>query len=1838
MPVASVELLEQLKNKVSARNDAIFKKSVENWLNSSLSTSYRLVEYTVMKFYSDECDKVIAAKRSVLREIDSKNSQALHLFDNDTASRKYQLEVSLKQPYGEPSVRDVSTSAVEDHRDNLLRELERARSEGRNRLVQELNNEYGRIDHIETKEVTRKLAELSAVIQTVKERLKSDQAYMLAQIVNDAFVTKQVQGGLQNICDAVSFFVEQHLWATTDSVLVLDAYAVDRYTAPWHLWCEAVSNVMNSVGSNTWGNVAFSNFDGYVKWAAKVKPLDEEVNAFAQYCQKKIPILSLSDREMTPNLRNYLYAPSQLSALYVNQQRSGIKNFAYTADDRASSIDLCFRRVDWLRVIEAMLPWSPCYSALGQATMSPVLALSLDEVSSYLKNNTVKIIVLNVGTENEPLWTLMRYGTNQLDIFVPTSADNAFAKDLSERIKNQVNCVLNPIKINFVTVNIDQHDIEKQVQTADITGQLWTAVLATRVLPFCLECNTVGKGVTLDRYRHQLPFSVLMESALGSAVIRSSLALPYSWLYKDREEISRRYAQRTFWNSPGTLDQAWSFQKSQLNHIKACLNVDGAGFDNMHYFLAANDAGAMTLQTKKNEEPTWFFSPTKSISGLNPGSQRSVLTQFDFYYAMTVVYQQGIKRFDIDDPKHASWNKHWQDCAKEFTVSTSIKGIRSLVDSYASLMTVAPVSPTLPVLLKYTASCAARNRLMKKHFSQEAITSSTASYQLWGETDQYVLSLLMRADAMKTPQEMESFCHRLTLFLGAQGNKGWIQDYCVDQPAPKDEQENFIWEFAQIAQMGLRGLEVIFNNCPKWNGLKKPLSSLTFDLNGQTTRADEYIDCLTKYAADYNKYKLPWFNLVMPIHVEIELANSMAFLMIELSRHPDAQANKEKNGIYLYNMEHQPVEARIAFLTQLLNKVQSNVITTMITIPQYDLKATVANLKECQAHDLYRQIQNAILNNQRLKRAELVKTNTAQLQYFVSNHSLPNVKEMRDVKNDVVMRPSETEKEYIISGGSYGIQQQLQQAQQQQQQIANKKHVELAKKVDVEEELQIVIYRSKGEELWTKETIDEHGRTYWDQLPETVRSLSGFDAQKATPLKELFSAWVGSEHNAAFVVRYMEPEAAEKIMQFAPTFRYGLYHDNLPPGFFLAKKENDLVLCFDRAKEQNEMNTIAYAAVNGRLTPRQARKIILEEPAQVEATPGGDDRQFEMMPKRLSSNSDQVKAGFWCHLVTPQAPRDEYVQAARAALNESADAATELLDARVQASLQVSAFKSNKKPFASVQVETVMHMQQWASFVKNTSFIEHLFLHDRNNEMLNEKQIKKHLHAFGQITHLYDSLPVKHEQQGSSQFMSLVSEFERTFKKVEYLYIWRDRILTPLSNWSTCLSKREINAMVQSLHILQKKPVHAELWWRLVDRHGATVGPVQYAPLWASFCQLIEYMEGQSLIFSDEFSAQWVKLLLSDSMTINGQILLERMQSVLRRIAHSAMDGDDAKKYQQEVLNHLSEIDWSHDGLFYASRYDALSGFWDTDLVERHFDFSVAEKKSYFPSFDFFQLTENASVEEGIHQEFVSALRYLARHFSNNATHYWNVAKPFFNQYWFNNDKIKALDSSTRTALLRLLMKSFVVGQNRMQDFNADVLNQLIELGLQDKTKQNALQELSLLGSLENAGPRDIVWPVHFENLPQLIKLFTTESGQKFLKNQGVSIEFLRGSEVALNCFKAMDPAQSGTVDELLVQWLEKQDAYPYLMTYPWLILPIVNQSEDSTSEHDALMEVHKRGGKEYARLTKQMHSIDFNGSTYLPSFNDLSAGLTLNSIPQFLQCATTNTHNNGTTMLLFDI
>ncbi len=1540
--------IESMSHSVLIKNTKYLRATYELQIKHSLEKNYQAFKTQLHRVYLQQSNQISTQAQKLLKAFRDKQKvelEQIHArFENEVQQQRITVLESSDKAHETRSVQ------LKEKQAKQLEQFIKTQGIAYNECV---TSEKQREDML--------LAQLKKQYELILLDIGQEHQRIVDFLQTPSFFNQHIHPGLNAIAHAVTYFFSHHSWAIQDEQLIHYCFDCQQPQSPWAPWYNALLRQITELPSF----MQYSTLDEYSAWSTQAKPLESTFRAWEHSWSNAVPTPSLSDRDMMLYLQHILYAKKQLSFLYAGNQRQGIKSLSYR--DNANTrhdVDLSFHRVDWLRAINTMLPWSSMASSSDDA-LSSVLALSLTEVKNYCAHQQIRLFIVNAASEQDPLWFVMqRLSSGKWNIYLPVS--EGLFSPLTQRFEQHMPALSGVVTIEAIErVSLAQHGLEKN---HGLTLELiWHSVLGARILPFCLGIPGVTHTL-LSHYRHTVPISFLLESTLSCALREQE---DNNSIYTSREEVALRYIARSFWKEHSKLHEAWIVASNRLAHYKESLNFTlkpatfslgvfsfgnknraWASFAHSQEFLCAIDAHAITIEYHETKPPVIAISSVYSTVG-----SKLSLNKYDFFYLMSLVYQQQVQRVDCasDAAALAQWSRHWSDEDGEFLVTkgqlkeknpTQPAGLRNLLDCNITLTTVTGVTTVFPEVLKYAAACAARNRLMSTGFSSNALNASNAMNDLWDETGTRMVHVLAPV-AQYSEEELLAFCSEVTHFTGAQSASGWMGRGCPDE---RSEAPKHIWPFAQIAPMGRRGLSALFK---QWEQMDVLLPALTFDLNCHYLSAAEYLESVCQYAQLHGQKKLPRINLIMPFACgQLPLAQVMGSLLGALDNRAPQGPYTNANALFLYEMQVQPVALRQLFLKSLLHEVQSKKIITMVVIPSFDGRVSIQNAAECEVHDLYRQLQNAILNNRRMQQVIQLQCATQQLNAYLNGQALPPINAVLAVKEQLVMPASTEEAQYVIGGGEHGIQQQLQQSQQKQRQVTQQQHIELMKQVEVEEEIQIFNYRGINKVLWTRETIDQEGLGYWNKLPSDVRKCSGFNAQSKKPLAQLFNLWVGSAQQTSQIVHYIEAEAGLKIMCHAGVFRFGLAHNNLPPGFFLARKEELLVLCFDEQKERAELQHYARAVEQGLVTPKQAKKIILPEVPLPQEMPGGDDRQFVIMPMTLAA--EDVKPGYWRHLTTLATKQKGYFATARTILHESAHADAALLDARIQASLQAKTFKRSWQPTAAEQEQSVAHIQQWArGFIPDPTFVKALFLYDRTHQVLPTEQVKNHLQAFGQITHVYDPVAGAKEQCGSYLFMRLAEQMVSVFRhQPEYLYIWRDRLLSPVKNWTFCLSRLETEAMVHSLRVLNAKHTHADFWWRLVDAHGATVGPMHYAPLWASCYQLFEYIDEHELILSATVLQQWTLLMRQEP--INGQVLIERILSVLKQIARYAVDGDSAQHYQQDILNHLNEINWHHDGFYYACCLEGLVGYWDKDLLTQAFNYNSAVRASYIPSFDDF--------------------------------------------------------------------------------------------------------------------------------------------------------------------------------------------------------------------------------------------------------------------------------------------
>lgn len=1782
-------------------NTALLLKEAQTSISQSIQSKQKAVEEHIKTLYDNRLNAVVGLKKSTIASLERDRKAWKNNFETETQQLLSEVERALKAKYPESQSYLWGWSRPAGYDLELRQAQDKIRNERRGLFEQQnppLEVKYqSDIQAAQDKE-SRDLNELNQINAAITRKTQDEFVRIKAKY-DDAFLLSHISQGLNAISAAVPRFYTEHSELSNDPELIRACFRVSREATPWSNWRHAVLNVMNGFRYKTFCAERLTYMNDMPDWVNKTMPFSEVMDQFEADCKRYIPVVTLEPAIVDPYMRCFLYAPTQLKTLYAEAMRAGIYSFSWS--DRGQP-ELKFRRMDWLRSIYNLLPWSRFDKTMHQSSvLSNVLALTLDELDKYIDSVSNQVIIVNVSTEETPLWVVLKGdNTNGWMAYVPEAKDPFVA--INQQVKDQLQAKgLN--KLSFVAVDISKNfDNESQDVAVDL---LWNSIIGGRIVPYCM--NPMSTSVDISQFRASIPFPLLLESTLACAQRASSIST-------SQGDLCRNYGLRPL--SKTFVSAVDVFSEFSTPLVKACFDYYRAtpSFINQQQFLAAFDENAFALRHEHELSPSTLKINLKKVRSLSHSYNQRDLSKYDLFYFMLLVHQYRMHTIEINSPLFNDYS--FYDCSTDFTLNSQgllperkSTSFTSIINSNASITTVTKPSPLLPPALIYLAECAARNRLMKPYFSKEAIASEYANVDLWKETEKEVFRLLEVVSVMPEAQ-LEHFIAELCQFTGASGTPGWLKEGCIDKPVT--EQQKMFWEFAQIAQMGACGIDLIIKH---WNKGQSFFPALTFDLNCQTLKPAAYLNCLRSYANQYKTNPLPRLNLVMPLEGIHE--KEFVIAMAELLDLMDTQSAFAKDkAIYLYNFESQTVHARISCLEQLLILVKNKSIKTLIHIPSYDISATAKNSDECKAHDLYRQIQNAAYNNRRLLTVDAVKKNTASLRTYLVKAPLPIVTPLLDVQEVLAVTPSHEESEYVLAHSANGIQQQLQQEQQQQRQVAQQRQVEVAQKVEVEQEVQIAVYRGSGQDLWTRDSIETKGKALWDQIPESSKVYSGYNATHDTPLTDLFDSWVGSNQPAKFVVKYIEPSACEKIMQHASYFRFGLYYDNLPPGFFLAwKNTDDLVLCFDKTKEQEELFTLAQGAQYGTLTPRQMRKMILLTPEKPQLF-HGDDRQFELLPS--GADSSKIKPSYWRQLATRE-HRPEYLEAAQKVWPINANNPM-TLDAKVQSALQLSNYGSKSNPQVSKQQETVMMLQRWISTfsASNPNLAQALFIQKRDGTAHEKGDARSHLKAFGQIALAYDAQPLSNEHYGSRLFMQLAGQIQEHYaSKPEYFFIWRDRLLSTSENWTERLTKAEVDATIQSLRVLKDKPTHTAFWWALVDAHGATVGPLQYAPLWNSAYQFFQYLDEQGLVLSPLVFSQWQQLMQQPG--INGQVLLERMVSVMKKISSQAVNRADSIQYQQHLLNHLNDIDWHHDGLFYANRFEGINGFWDEAFLAQQFKYHSSKLPSYTPSFDQFTIVADETKQSA--QEQAAIVRFLGRLYANDGLHYKQVSQ-FFSSVWTKNEALAKLKPAERIDLLRLLLKSYVLGQDRLQTQPQETLNKLIQL-ISSAGKATVLKKISYLLSIDSIAKRDLIWPLHFHYLPDVVQALSSPEFELYLAKltpkSADGLALIKQIELAMNCFNSSPMQEQAeqfgvTTAELLHYWLKQKESKPYLKTFPWLSLSLMKSPAALATAEVALTNLVTQGGREYTHLSTQLQSIDYSRTTYLPDTNEIIAGLPLTS------------------------
>ncbi len=707
---------------------------------------------------------------------------------------------------------------------------------------------------------------------------------------------------------------------------------------------------------------------------------------------------------------------------------------------------------------------------------------------------------------------------------------------------------------------------------------------------------------------------------------------------------------------------------------------------------------------------------------------------------------------------------------------------------------LAPINPTFI----YATQCAARNRFLASIAPNKLNDKSLPKeIKWWPLAASKLLAFFQQPLYFDNPgplyAEDEAFIQE---YLTHYKKVTLRQDYQVLMQSTSDR----VWQLAQITQMGRLGLDILFQQLEeeylsRWNNnepaklQEAPNLICTFDLSGNYTEGTlPYIDYLTgkieEFAPELGQCS-PLFkriSFILPHADELtpECITQIKQCINALYQRQRVHQDDEPCDILFYNLAMGTAPEK-AFLTMLQEFSAQPDFYHMFRMPSWD---RVTKLTDSSSKNTYRDLQNQIGNNQRLKNQHQLRQATDVLGEAVLGKLKPGLQlhQLHDENKHGVKADSV----YPLPCLQTGIQQQQEQQQQMQQQMQQQhkqeqKQEQKQQEEQEEQEQQEVIqpYVGNLDKLIGRTTINNNHecKALWADIPDWIKAKSGVNQDD---LSQLFSCVVGSNQSAAHIVEYMTPEAVAQIMNHANAFRLGIMNDNLPAGFYLSTLINSdktsLVLCFDKKKEYLALNTLP------RNTKTQKFKVILHRPKPAKLIHG------DMMQLAHLAQSDSPLAILWRYLTPVIDDQARFTNAAEQLGRKVYE--TCLADAMMKERHQhfdansMSADQSCLQGLLATwmsQFSTALPTRQTDSFPRAWASV---FLNPAVNKQAFIKEfstfLSAHSHSFGQLVNELDGdTRTNTAPYGSNTLVLMAYAVYTTFGK-HYFAIWTQRLLQPL--------------------------------------------------------------------------------------------------------------------------------------------------------------------------------------------------------------------------------------------------------------------------------------------------------------------------------------------------------------------------------------------------------------------------------------------------------------------------
>lgn len=1314
-----------------------------------------------------------------------------------------------------------------------------------------------------------------------------------------------------------------------------------------------------------------------------------------------------------------------------------------------SSIDYRLSHVDLIRYLhnhdtEGMNPKTPDGEKTKPYNRHTLSDVNEDGTLNIPKAQWSKLQTVLINLENKtekdtmlsPLWIALHKTNDQWIFYLPKGYASTFSKEqleTFEKLRQKLPVTLIAIvEVDYSNNQKLTHDFgrkpkEPSEKAEKVQGPIaeWHDILFGRVLPWFKTTN----GISLPLYRKHVPVHLLHQQ-----VQRQCFMTPE--FQPDEKKAGEKKAGEKL-QLANELQYAYTFC-----YPFSPYSVDEIGTKKKLTSIELS----IELQLSNSEEFEKNLSPIDNIL-LAFDQGRLTITQ-------DKVLQVTNPSLSITDALYMIYHHDQISCLTlkdGYIYRTENKGLVNELftcDTHLKVITVEnKVYPTYPM------HCVARNRFLTAS-APKILTDAKENFdrrrELWSHAG----------------SEMIAFYRQHGQSVN---NVDWINQYML---AKKGWREHFYWfdniqtpawQFAQIAEMGSDGLAVLFKNLSFVYPSKTledknyaPQLACAFDLNGGFgTQPTIYINDLINGIQSYEKnckQHVPLFSslsLIVPDTIDNKDVAAAFLNLIGLINQRSIQYPEEVSEINLFNVNIK----NKTFISTLMDLVKKANLQVQINIPAWDI-AAFTDKNDQQQKAQYKLLQNAILANQQKIHDQDLEDNADCLLQYSQGKLSPDV----NIAVKLAQKPQvwdEKEEWYPLGAQSTGIQQQ----QQQQQQIVQMQEeaVEINVQKKHERQLKISHYDGQERDLITRDNIDQ-------KYPHFLNTAEEMGLTGKSALRNLFSLWVGSGQNAENVIEKIEPAAVEKLNQYASHFRLGIdlkmVEMGLVPGFYLATlSKNRLVLRFSEAREKQDLIKLSVA---GQANPFQ----MILRPA-VLATPfKGDLRQLAHF--FTSEPSFEKLSTLWRYLAQEDTSDNKRFENAKQYISRKHKITPDHRDAAVMMQVQ----DINQEFVQPLNFEACLKdLQSWAEQCGIT-----LPLFDPKITVLEPFHIK----AFAQLFNHYSIATddAKHFDHAGKQWLYLAEQIWQQFGEKNFK-IWKKRFLDVSKNWCELIEKEEVEAIAKSIVTLKENDELKKVWWQLIDKHGeATRSSMRYADLWNAFSKVLSFIEEKKLTFKPDILSKYLDKL--DPPNFNALVFFSRLYQVLEKASMQLY----ARDIQQTILDNIHNIDWQHNGFYYASCYENYP-YWDKDLHLTSFTPSVAQKKenSYIPTWS----DKDQLIMESAHtpiDTITHALRFASTHMQLNI-HEFEHFKTILTSSKPKNLTFYTLIPYQQT--LRLLTACLTIGTDTLASINGQQINAMLEAFNSKKITNEMLSWVNELLDLDKVLTPH-TFTVKFEHLPALLE------------------------------------------------------------------------------------------------------------------------------------------------------